>query len=94
MSSMPNCIILPSINGSQTNCLQIPIPSTGKIIALLAISWIIFMIVAWIIYKFLNKEGQPTGYWKILGILLLSGIILSLLSNLIMRFSAKNINKY
>lgn len=89
MSSMPNCIILPSMNGSQTNCVQMSLPSTGKIIGLLVISWIIFMIVAWIIYKFLNKEGHAAGYWKILGILLLSGIILSLLSNLIMRFGAK-----
>ena len=90
MSSMPNCIILPSVNGSQTNCIQIPLPSTGKIITLLAISWIIFMIVAWIIYKFLNRQGSKEyGYWKILGILLLSGIILSLLSNLIMKFNTK-----
>lgn len=91
MSAMPNCIIMPSMNGSQTNCLRVDLPSTGKIVTLLAISWIAFMVVAWIIYKFVNRsQTKNLSYWGVLGILLLSGIILSLLSNLLMKMSIKN----
>lgn len=84
-TQIPGCIVMPSVNGSLTNCIRIDFPSVGTIIALLIMSWILFMVVAYIIYKFLNKSGKCVNYWAILGILLVSGIILSLISRLLMK---------
>jgi len=82
MNSVPKCVILPSLNGDLENCVQMNLPSTGTLLFMLVISWVIFMIVAYIIYRVLNKSDKCVNYWAILGILILAGIIVSLLSKL------------
>jgi hypothetical protein len=75
----PTCLILPSKTGSSANCYQIQMPSVPTIILILIISWIIFMIVAYIIYYFLNKVNRNMNYsyWVILLLLIVAGIIVS-----------------
>lgn len=77
---MPNCLIIPSGNGKLRNCIQMPFPSSGAIIMVIIISWIILMAVAWIIYWFVSKtnQGVKFNYWLILLILIVSGLIVSL----------------
>ena len=77
---IPNCLIIPSSSGSLTNCITMKMPSISTLIVILVISWIIYLMVAYVIYYFLNKANPSMtyNYWIILGILLLSGFIISL----------------
>lgn len=79
-SGIPNCLILPSASGKLSDCIQMQLPSTGTIILILIISWIILMAVAYIIYWFATKVSPSVqlNYWLILLILILAGIIVSL----------------
>lgn len=81
MSNVPNCIIIPSSSGSISNCITMQMPSISKLIAMLIISWIIFMIVAYVIYWFLEKTNplRQYSYWMILLILIVAGLIVSLI---------------
>lgn len=83
-STWPSCMILPSSSGSTTNCIQMPMPSMGSMIGVLIISWIIFMIVAYLIYHFLNWTNPHIryNYWMILLVLIVAGIVVALLSKL------------
>jgi hypothetical protein len=80
----PTCLILPSKTGSATNCFQVQMPSIPTVVLILIISWIIFMIVAYIIYYFLNKAkpNMNYSYWIILLLLIVSGIIVSFFTKL------------
>ena len=88
MNSIPNCLVLPSLNGSLNDCVVMNLPSASTVIMMLIFSWIIIMVVAYGIYYFLNKNHpmQRVNYWMILLILVLAGIIVSLLSSLFMKF--------
>ncbi len=79
--NMPSCLVIPSASGSISNCVQMQLPSTGVIIGVIIVSWILFMAVAYAIYYFVNavSPGVRLNYWIILLILVLSGIIVSLL---------------
>ena len=84
-NTWPNCLIIPSKNGTAENCVQLNMPSKTSIIFLLIVSWVVFMLVAYVIYYFLNKS-KPTArynYWIILLILILAGIIVSVLSKML-----------
>jgi glucan phosphoethanolaminetransferase (alkaline phosphatase superfamily) len=78
--SLPNYVIIPSSSGSLSNCVAMRMPSIHKIIGLLIISWIIYLLVAYAIFYFLNKTNPShrVNYWIILGILILSGFIVGL----------------
>ena len=80
-NGFPNCFVIPGASGSLKNCVQV---NTSSIIAVLVISWILYLVVAYLIYWFLTKY-QPTfkfNYWIILLILVVSGFILTLLASL------------
>ena len=81
----PSCLVIPSKNGDLKNCVQIKMPSVTQIVIALIISWLLFMLVAYLIYSFLNwaNPGQKNNYWMILLILILAGIIVSILSYLV-----------
>ncbi|AEQ32856.1 hypothetical protein CE11_00953 [Megavirus courdo11] len=83
-NNIPNCLTIPSITGSTTNCVNVQFPSLSTIVLIIIFYWIIYLIVAYAIYYFLNKmyPGQRVNYWIILLVLLLSGLILSLISRL------------
>jgi CDP-diglyceride synthetase len=86
LSKWPTCLIIPSKTGSTTNCLTVPMPSMSKIIMMLIIGWILFMVVAYIIYYFLNRNrpiNYKYSYWIILLVLILAGIIVSLINTFI-----------
>ena len=85
LSKWPSCLIVPSKYGSTTNCITVPVPSMTKLITMLIIGCIIFMVVAYLIYYFLNKSrpGHRYNYWVILLILIIAGIIVSLINNLL-----------
>jgi len=80
----PTCLILPSTTGSATNCYQIQMPSVSTVMLMLIISWIIFMIVAYFLYYFLDKvnPGMNYNYWVILLLLIVSGVIVSFFSRM------------
>lgn len=80
MNSVPNCLIIPAANGSLSNCIKMQLPSMSTLVLLLIITWIIYLLVAYAIYYFLNKANpnQKFNYWIILAILILSGLIISL----------------
>lgn len=79
-TGIPNCIILPSANGNLSNCIKMDLPSTGTIIFIIIISWVILMAVAYIIYWFTTKVSPQVqlNYWLILLILILAGFIVSI----------------
>lgn len=81
----PRCVVIPGKNGDLEKCLQVKMPSMTQIVIILIISWLLFMLVAYIIYSFLNwaNPGQKNNYWMILLILILAGIIVSILSYLV-----------
>nr|WBF70401.1 hypothetical protein [Megavirus caiporensis] len=83
-NNIPNCLTIPSITGLTTNCVNVQFPPLSTIILIIIFYWIIYLIVAYAIYYFLNKmyPGQRVNYWIILLVLLLSGLILSLISRL------------
>lgn len=85
ISTTPKCIILPGSNGSTENCISINIPSMGTIVAILVISWIILMAVAYLIYRFLNKNNKCVSYWWILLILIVSGLLVNFISTLVLK---------
>jgi hypothetical protein len=76
----PNCLIFPSASGSINNCTKVELPSTGKIILVMIISWILLLAVAYVIYWFTTKVNPDFrfNYWILLLILVLSGLIISL----------------
>lgn len=82
MNSFPNCIVIPSANGSLSNCITMKMPSLSAIIIMIIVSWALMLLIAYLIHYYLNKvyPSQKISYWIILGILLLSMIIFSLLS--------------
>lgn len=84
MSSYPNCLIIPSSSGSITNCITMSMPSVGTIVLLLIISIILYLVIAYAIYYFLNKAHplQKVNYWLILLVLIASNIIVGLLAKL------------
>ena len=81
MDSIPKCLIIPSASGSLSNCITVKMPSLTVLVIFLIITWIIYLLIAYGIYYFLNKQNpsQKTNYWMILGILILSGLIINLL---------------
>lgn len=83
-NSFPNCLIIPSVSGATTNCLNIKLPSVSTIALLIIVYWIIYLIVAYLLFWFLNKmyPNQKINYWIILLILVVSGFIIALLSRL------------
>lgn len=87
--SVPNCLIIPSMSGAVTNCINVKLPPTSTIIGILIISWIVFMVVAYIIYYFLNQSKNKTtrsySYWMILLILILAGLVVNFLGNLFLK---------
>lgn len=84
MQSWPTCVILPSQTGAVKDCVQVEVPSTGKVILVLIITWILFFVAAYAIYYFM-KQANPRmnyNYWMILLVLVAAGIIVSLLARI------------
>ncbi|BCS82805.1 hypothetical protein QLL95_gp0316 [Cotonvirus japonicus] len=81
-NTMPNCVILPSSTGSVSNCLRIPLPSTSMLILSVIIFWIIYLVIAYLIYYFVSKAypSSKVNYWLILLILIASGVIMAVVS--------------
>lgn len=79
-NGIPNCVILPSVNGNLANCVKIDLPSTGTIILIIIIYFLLILSVAYIIYWFTTKvsPGVQLNYWLILLILILAGFIVSI----------------
>ena len=75
------CIIVPSSGMSLDRCITMKIPSTTSMIILIILSIVIYLLAAYAIYKYVNKQhsSRPSNYWAILGILILSGIIVSVI---------------
>ncbi len=89
ISNWPACVILPSKTGATTNCLNIQMPSISRMILMLIIGWILILVVAYIIYYFLNKnkpEDYKYSYWILLLVLVIACIIVSLINVLIASF--------
>ncbi len=84
MNSVPNCVVFPSASGSLSNCIALKLPSTGTLVAVFILLWIIYLVVAYVIYYFLKKfnPDQKINYWIIFGILIISNILVSLLFGL------------
>jgi len=85
MSSIPNCLIIPSASGSLSNCVTMKMPSVATMAVMMIIAWGLFLLVAYIIYYFFKKIDpmQKVNYWIILIILLLTAIIIGLLGSLL-----------
>ena len=79
--SMPNCLIFPSASGSLKNCVNMQFPSTGTVVLIMIISWILLLAVAYAIYWFSEKlnPDYKLNYWIILLILVVAGLIVSLI---------------
>ena len=79
---IPNCIIVPSSSGSLSNCITMQTPSIGTMVAVIVISWIFFLAVAYAIYYFssITNPSFEINYWIILGILIVSGLVTNLIT--------------
>lgn len=82
----PTCFVIPNKYGGTDNCTQVKLPSMSSIILILIISWILYLLVAYGIYYFLNRTNPSSkyNYWMILLILICAGLIVSLVNYLIM----------
>ena len=86
-NNIPNCLVIPSANGKISDCIRVQLPKTSTLIFALILSWLLIMLIAYLIFYFLNRNrsGQRYSYWIILLVLVAAMLLSSLVGNLFLK---------